>query len=204
MTDTTSTQSDSAYLIWEDADHETWWLARSHDEDVNYVVAKDSVTAHILVLRQADAKKSYKVIAAIPLKTNEVIDGAVAEAKRLGVKWIGDPEAPAIKQSVHRWRFARWGKIGIREVPLSLASLCVGILLALIVSAFFIATDLTGWTMVVVGTLFGTLFGWVLKWVADQKLASLTGAVGRFLTVTGSVTFGALITVLLFFVLFGA
>jgi hypothetical protein len=197
-------QVNSAYLIWEDADHETWWLARSHDEDVNYVVARDSITAHVLVLRQKGINKSYKVIATIPMKAGDSLESAIAEAKRLGIKWIGSPQTSAIKQSVNRWRFVRWGKIAVREVPLAIVSLCVGIVLALIVSAFFIATDMTGWTMVVVGTVFGTFFGWVLKWVADQKLASLTGAIGRFITVTGSATLGAMLTVLLFLILFGA
>ena len=65
-------------------------------------------------------------------------------------------------------------------------------------------TDLTGWVMVVVGTLLGALFGWVLKWVADRKMASLTGAIGRFVTVTCSTVVGALVTVTLFLFLFGS
>lgn len=204
MSDDPLPAGSSAYLIWEDADHETWWLARSHDDDISYVVARDSVTAHVLVLRQKDSANSYKVIAAVPLKSEDSLPRAIAEAKRLAVRWIGDSQAPPIKQSVSRWRLARWTKIAVREVPLALASLCVGVVLALIISSFFIATDLTGWSMVLVGTLFGTLFGWVLKWVADRKLASLTGPVGRFFTVTGSVTVGALITVVLFTLLYGA
>ena len=204
VTDPSVPEVSSAYLIWEDADHETWWLARSHDDDTIYIVARDPVTAHVLVLCQKENRKPYKVIAAIPIRSTDGLSGAIAEAKRLGVKWIGNQNVPAIKNSVRRWRMLRWGKIAFREVPLALASLFIGVLLAFIVSAFFIATDLTGWTMVVVGTLFGALFGWILKWVADRKLKSLTGALGRFFTVTGSAALGALTTVLVFLVLFGS
>lgn len=199
-----SVQSESAaYLIWEHADHETWWLARSHDQSDTYVIAKDSVTAHTLVLRQGETASAFKVIVAVPVRGPDGADSAIAEAKRLSVKWIGDPQSAVIKNSVNRWRALRWSKIAVREVPLALASLSTGILLALIVSTFFIATDLTGWTMVIVGTVFGAMSGWVLKWTADQKFTSLMGPTGRFATVTGSATLGALITVVLFFMLFG-
>ncbi len=204
MTGQTPEEASSAYLIWEDADHETWWLARSHNDDASYIVGRDAVTAHILVLCQKTDQKSYKVIAAVPLRSDTSLPNAIAEAKRLGVKWSGDQNTPAIKSSVRRWRALRWSKIAVREIPLALVSLFIGVLLAFVVSAFFITTDMTGWTMVVVGTLFGALSGWVLKWIADRKLASLTGAFGRFFTVTGSATFGALTTVLVFLVLFGS
>lgn len=95
-------------------------------------------------------------------------------------------------------------KIGFREGPLAFVSLCIGVVLALIISSFFIATGITGWSMVVVGTIFGTLFGWILKWLADKKLASLLGPIGRFITVTGSVTIGAVLTAFLFMILYGA
>ena len=202
MTDQSAQPSDAAYLIWEDADHETWWLARSHDEEATYIIARDSITAHVLLLRQPADNQSYKVIGAVPLRAAANLDSAVAEAKRLGVKWIGHQNEPSIKSSVRRWRLFRWAKIGAREVPLALAALFMGVMLAFFVSAFFIMTDLAGWAMVVVGTLFGALFGWVLKWVADRKMASLTGALGRFVTVTCSTVVGALVTVTLFLFLF--
>ncbi len=204
MTDQSAQPANAAYLIWEDADHETWWFARSHDEGAIYIIARDSVTAHVLLLCQPDGSQTYKVIGAVPLRSASDLDSAITEAKRLGVKWIGHQNAPAMKSSVRRWRALRWTKIGAREVPLALAALFLGALLAFFVSAFFIMTDLTGWTMVVVGTLFGALFGWVLKWIADRKLASLTGAIGRFFTVTCSAVVGALVTVFLFLFLFGS
>ena len=193
----------SAYLIWEDADHDTWWLARCQNEEAVYIIAKDSITPHVLILRQVGGSGPYKVIGAISVSMTTELSGVVAEAKRLGVKWISNPRTASLKSSVRRWRLMRWGKIGVREVPLALASLFMGILLAFFVSAFFIMTDLTGWSMVVIGTVFGALFGWVLKWVADRKLASLTGAIGRFFTVTCSVITGAFVTVMLFLFLFG-
>jgi len=194
----------SAYLIWEDAEHETWWLARCHNEDALFIIAKDSITSHVLVLRQSGGSGPYKVIGAVPVRSNADLSGVVAEAKRLGVKWISNPKTVSLKSSVRRWRFLRWSKVGARELPLALASLFMGVLLAFFVSAFFIMTDLTGWSMVVMGTVFGGLFGWVLKWFADRKLTSLTGAIGRFFTVTCSAIAGALVTVTLFLVLFGA
>ena len=204
MTDSSIPTASAAYLIWEDADHETWWLARSHDQGAIYLIARDTITAHLLLLRQKSESKSYTVIGAVPVRTPDDLDSAVAEAKWVGVKWIGNQNAPEIKRSVRNWRILRRTKIGAREIPLALAALFMGVLLAFFVSAFFILTDLTGWTMVVVGTLFGALFGWVLKWVADRRLASLTGAVGRFFTVTGSAMVGALVTVSLFLFLFGS
>lgn len=204
MTNDSSPTVSPAYLIWEDAGEATWWLARSHDDDVNYVIARDSVTAHLLILIKKSALESYKVVATVPIKSEEVLPRAIAEAKRLCIKWIGDSKAPLIQQSVRRWRIARWMKIGFREGPLAFVSLCIGVVLALIISSFFIATGITGWSMVVVGTIFGTLFGWILKWLADKKLASLLGPIGRFITVTGSVTIGAVLTAFLFMILYGA
>ena len=193
-----------AYLIWEDADQAAWWLARSHDNHVNYLIARDSVTAHLLILIRKDPLESYEVIATVPLKSEEVLPRAIAEAKRLCIKWIGDSKAPLIQRSVRRWRIARWTKIGFREGPLAFVSLCIGVFLALVISSFFITTGITGWSMVVVGTIFGVLFGWILKWLADKKLASLLGPIGRFITVTGSVTIGAVLTAFMFMILYGA
>lgn len=197
-------ESSSAYLIWEDADKETWWLARSHDDGGAYVIAPDSVTKHILVLYQRAGKGRFKVIASVRTGAGNAFPAAIAEAKRMAVRWIGDPDFAEIKSSVRAWRAQRWSKIAIREVPLALVSLSIGGLLAFIVAAFFITTDIAGWLMIVVGTLLGLSSGWLLKWAADRKFASLMGPLGRYFTVTGSATLGAFLMVTVFFILFPA
>lgn len=197
-------ESSSAYLIWEDADKETWWLSRSHDDGGAYIVAPDSVTEHVLVLHQAEGKKRFRVIAAIRAGKVNSPSAAIAEAKRITVRWLGDSQAPEIKSSVRTWRAQRWSKIALREVPLALISVAIGSILAFIVAAFFITTEIAGWPMVLIGTLLGLSSGWLLKWAADRKFASLMGPLGRFATVTGSATLGAFLTVTLFFILFPA
>lgn len=193
----------SSYLIWEDADDKAWWLARSHDEDAVYVIAEDAVTQHILILRQPTQSKDFKVIATVPKDKSGNAGSGIAEGKRIAVRWLGDPDAASIRASVRRWRANRWGKIALRELPLACFALLTGVMLAFIVAAFFIMTNITGWLMIVVGTLFGTCAGLLLKWLADRKLKSLLGPVGRFYTVAGSATLGALLTTSIFFMLFG-
>lgn len=195
-------ETTSAYLIWEDADKETWWLSRSHDDSGAHVIAPDSVTKHVLVLHQRGGKGRFRVVAAVRVGSVSTLTAAVAEAKRLTVRWIGDPHFPETKAGVRAWRAQRWTKIAVREVPLALVSLAIGGMLAFIVAAFFITTDIAGWPMIVVGTLLGLSSGWLLKWAADRKFTSLMGPLGRFFTVTGSATIGAFLTVSVFFVLF--
>lgn len=193
----------SSFLIWEESDGESWWLARSHDTDAVYVIALDSITGHVLVLRQSSKDTDFKVIAAVQTDAQSDISVRIAEAKRHAVKWLGNPNEPTIRASVRGWRVRRWSKIAIREVPLALAALLIGALLAFVVAAFFVVTSVAGWVMVVVGTLMGAAAGWLLKWLTDRKLKSLLGPLGRFLTLAGGATLGALVTTSTFFVLFG-
>lgn len=204
LTNVPEIESSSAYLIWEDADKETWWLSRSHDDGGAYIVAPDSVTEHVLVLHQPEGKTRFKVIAAIRTGKVNTRSVAIAEAKRITVRWLGDPLSAEIKSSVRSWRAQRWSMIALREVPLALVSVAIGSILAFIVAAFFITTEIAGWPMVLIGTLLGLSSGWLLKWAADRKFASLMGPLGRFATVTGSATLGAFLTVSLFFILFPA
>ena len=203
MIDNSELETSKNFLIWEDADKEAWWLARSHDQDSVYIIAPDSVTAHILVLRQPAGRKSFHVVVAIPISQSEGQFAAVAEAKRATVRLISDTRSPVIQSGVRKWRVQRWSQVALREVPLALVALVIGVVLAFFVAAFFIMTDFTGWTMVAVGTLLGLSSGWLLKWAADRKFTSLMGPLGRFFTVTGSATIGALLTVSASFVLFG-
>ncbi|MBT4740777.1 MAG: hypothetical protein HOH20_14330 [Rhodospirillaceae bacterium] len=201
-TDDTESETSSTYLIWEDAENETWWLSRSHDDEAAYIIAPDSITKHLLVLRQPTGSRRFKVIATVHSNQANGLSGAIAEAKRDAIKWIGDPKFAPIKSSVRAWRAQRWTKIALREVPLALISSLIGCVLAFFVAAFFIMTEVTGWPMVLVGTLLGLSSGWLLKWAADRKFTSLMGPFGRFVTVTGSATLGAFLTVSVFFVLF--
>lgn len=193
----------SAYLIWEDADDRSWWLARSHDENAVYVIALDAITGHVLSLRQSSTETDFKVIAAVSQSGQEDLSGGISEGKRNAVKWLGDPSEPTLRAGVRRWRATRWSKIAIREVPLTITALLIGAVLAFIVAAFFVATNIAGWPMIAVGTLFGTLAGWLLKWLVDRKMKSFLGPLGRFFTVAGSAALGALLTTSVFFVLFG-
>lgn len=202
--DNSASTETSSFLIWEESDGQSWWMARSHDTDAVYVIASDSITGHVLVLRQLSKGTDFKVIAAVLMSTQSDISVRVAEAKRSAVKWLGNPNEPTIRASVRRWRAKRWSKIAMREVPLALAALLTGALLAFIVAAFFVVTSVAGWVMVVVGTLTGGAAGWLMKWLADRKLKSLLGPLGRFLTLAGGATLGALVTTSIFFVLFGA
>jgi len=194
--------SSSAYLIWEDADKETWWLSRCHADGGLYIVAPDSVTDHVLVLHQPEGKTSFKVIAAIRTGKVNTRSVAIAEAKRRAVRWLGDPLSAEIKSGVRTWCAQRWSTIALRELPLALVSVLIGSILAFIVAAFFIVTEIAGWPMVLIGTLLGLSSGWLLKWAADRKFSSFMGPMSRFWTVTGSATLGAFLTVLLFFILF--
>jgi hypothetical protein len=200
--DDTASLSRSAYLIWEESDKETWWLARSHDGASTFVIAPDQLTGHVLTLRQDGESGPFDVIAAVPATANAETAKLVAEAKRLGVRWLSDNADPAIRTSVRNWRLIRWTKIATRELPLAILSVATGAFLAFVVAAFFILTGLAGWTMIAVGTVLGALAGWVLKWLADLKLASVLGATGRFYTVTGSAVLGAVTTLAIFFTLF--
>lgn len=202
VTEEVGSETSPAYLIWEDAEKDAWWLSRSHDESAAFVIAPDSVTNHVLVLHQPSDSNRFKVIAAIQMGQDSSIETAVAEAKRTAVKWKGVPNSPPIKSSIRAWRAQRWSKIIIREVPLALISSFIGCVLAFLVAAFFIVTDVSGWPMIVVGTLLGFSSGWLLKWAADRKFTSLMGPIGRFVTVTGGATIGAFLTVSVFFILF--
>lgn len=195
-------EKSSAYLIWEDADDKAWWLARSHDQDAVYVIAVDAITRHILVLRQSSNDSDFRVIAAVPQTGIEKLEKGVAEGKRMAVKWLGDQKAADIRSGVRNWRAKRWGKIALREVPIASVALAVGVILATIVAAFFIMTNITGWAMIVVGTVFGASAGFLLKWIIDRKVKSFFGPLGRFVTVAGSAAFGALLTTSVFYVLF--
>lgn len=201
-TEMSEPEDSSAYLIWEDADDKAWWLARSHDQDAVYVIAIDAITHHILVLRQSSNDADFSVIAALPQPAAADLAKGLAEGKRTAVQWLGDQNAPAIRSSVRYWRAKRWGKIALREGPLAGIALAIGVLLAIIVAAFFIMTNITGWAMIAVGTLFGASAGFLLKWVVDRKLKSFFGPLGRFITVAGSAALGALFTTSVFFVLF--
>ena len=194
--------SSSAYPIWEDADKETWWLSRCHDDGGLYIVAPDSVTDHVLVLHQPEGKKRFKVIAAIRTGKVNTRTVAIAEAKRRALRWLDDPLSAEVKSGVRAWYSQRWSTIALRELPLALVSVLIGSILAFIVAAFFIVTEIAGWPMVLIGTLLGLSSGWLLKWAADRKFSSFMGPMSRFWTVTGSATLGAFLTVLLFFILF--
>jgi hypothetical protein len=202
VTEEAGSETSPAYFIWEDAEEDTWWLSRRHDESAAFVIAPDSVTNHVLVLRQPSGSNRFKVIAAIQMGQESSVGTAVAEAKRTAVKWIGVPNSAPIKSGVRAWRAQRWSKIALREVPLALVSSFIGCVLAFFVAAFFIMTDVSGWPMVVVGTLLGFSSGWLLKWAADRNFSSLMGPIGRFVTVTGGATAGAFLTVSVFFILF--
>jgi len=190
------------YLIWEDAEKETWWLARSHIENFTFIIAADSITSHVLVLRQAEDRTDHSVIVAVPLTQRGEFVAAIAEAKRLAVRWVSETESPELKGAVRAWRAKRWAIIALKEVPLALVAVVIGAALSFFVSAFFIMTSFTGWTMVIVGTLLGVSSGWLLKWAADQKFTSLMGPFGRFITVVGGAALGALLTVSSFLILF--
>lgn len=194
----------SPVLIWEDADDKTWWLARSHDEHAVYVIAEDAITHHILVLRQTSKVEDFKVVAAVPQAAGVGLEVAIADGKRVAAVWHEHPDDSSARSGVRRWRLHRLSKVALREVPLACVALIAGSVLAFIVAAFFIMTSLAGWIMIVVGTAFGAGAGWLLKWLADQKVKSALGPMGRFLTISGSATLGALCTTSLFFVLFGA
>ncbi|MEQ8507433.1 MAG: hypothetical protein RIB43_00390 [Rhodospirillaceae bacterium] len=190
------------YLIWEDAEKETWWLARSHSDGFTFVIAPDSITSHVLVLRQAEGGKDHRIIVAVPLTLHGDLVSAIAEAKRLAVRWVSEANSPEIISAVRSWRAKRWTRIALKEVPLAFVAVMIGVALSFFVSAFFIMTNFTGWTMVIVGTLLGLASGWLLKWAADRKFTSLMGPLGRFITVVGGATLGALLTVTSFLVLF--
>jgi len=194
--------AESAYLIWEEADKDTWWLARGHDGTATLVIAPDSLTNHMLVLMQTTDDSPFSVIAAVALNSASDSLGAVAEAKRLAVRWLSDRNDPTVRSSVRTWRLGLWAKVAQREVPLAALAMGVGGLLAFIVAAFFILTGFAGWGMVAVGIVAGAMAGWVLKWLADLKFASVLGPTGRFYSVTGSALIGSAGTVFMFFVLF--
>lgn len=191
-------------LIWEDAADDAWWLARSQDADAVYVLAEDAVTHHVLVLRQAAKGQAYKVVAAIRSGALTDSASAVAAGKDAAVRWVQNPQAADIRADVRRWRTTRCTKIGLRELPLACVAFVIGCALAFIIAAFFIVSNMAGWVMIVVGTFFGAGAGWLLKWLADQKMKSAIGPFGRFLTIAGSATLGALVTMMVFFVLFAA
>lgn len=201
-TEVSASEQSAAYLIWEDADDKAWWLARSHDQDAVYVIAVDAITHHILVLRQSSKDSDFRVIAALPRAATEDLAKGLAEGKRTTVKWLGDQKTPDIRSGVRNWRARRWSKIALREVPVASVAFAVGVLLAIIVAAFSIMTNINGWVMIAVGTVFGASAGFLLKWLVDRKLRSFLGPLGRFLTVTGSAALGALLTTSTFFVLF--
>ncbi len=203
MTDTAPhTSEPSAYLIWEEAEKETWWLARGHDDAATFVIAPDTLTGHMLVLRQAADDAPFKVVAAVSKNTASDRAAAIAEAKRLAVRWLTNMHDKSVRSSVRGWRAIRWSSIALREVPLAALAMGVGGFLAFVIAAFFILTGLTGWGMIAVGVLAGAMAGWVLKWLADLKIASVLGPAGRFYSVTGGAVIGSGCTILVFFVLF--
>ncbi|MGB1876275.1 MAG: hypothetical protein ACPHGY_05025, partial [Rhodospirillaceae bacterium] len=88
VTEEAGSETSPAYFIWEDAEEDTWWLSRRHDESAAFVIAPDSVTNHVLVLRQPSGSNRFKVIAAVQMGQESSVGTAVAEAKRTAVKWI--------------------------------------------------------------------------------------------------------------------
>jgi hypothetical protein len=205
VTDVDSDLSDgSAYLIWEEAEKTTWWLARGHDGTATFVIAPDLLTGHMLVLMQTTEDSAFKVIAAVSKRQAADRATALAEAKRMAVRWLSNNDDQTVKASVRAWRTQRWSFIAVREVPLAALALAVGGFLAFVIASFFILTGLTGWVMIVVGVLMGALAGWILKWLADLKFASVLGPAGRFYSVTGSAVIGSVGTMVVFFVLFAA
>jgi hypothetical protein len=106
--------------------------------------------------------------------------------------------------SVIYWRLRRIIFICAHESPLIFVAVLMGSFLAFLVSLFVVITDLQGWFMIAIGSFLGALMGVFLRWIANKKLVSFTGSWGRFFSTVFSATVSALLTTLLFFVLFAA
>ena len=91
-------------LIWHDAEGDSWWRARSHNDDFTYVIAQDNLTNHMLVLRKSSEFSEYKVIVAVPQNENSTDDDLVESAKTRAGLLLNDKKVSGLASALKRWR----------------------------------------------------------------------------------------------------
>jgi len=189
-------------LIWHDAEGDSWWRARCHNDDYTYVVAKDNLTNHMLVLRKSSDLSEYKVVVAVPQNENLTDDDLVESAKTSAGIWLNEKKSPGLASALNKWRINRIARVFIKEVPILFLSFIMGSLLSFALSFFFVILGYSGWTMIACGMAVGVLCGSFLNWLSNRGSIETHESLARYLFIMLSAFLGSVSTVILIFLMF--